>query len=100
MAILPVNEHFDSDFKFYVHVAALFKRGGLVRYEVLFAQLAISVAPAHTDTSALWLSVINGYIELGRYESAYSSLMCLPYEKQYVASDLVTIRSQILFQEA
>ncbi|KAF8631128.1 hypothetical protein AX15_002475 [Amanita polypyramis BW_CC] len=80
--VLPANERFDSDFKFYVHVAGIFKRRSLVCYEVLFARLAISVAPGHTDTSALWLSVIDGYIELGRYESAYSSLMCLPYEKQ------------------
>lgn len=87
IAVLPVTEHLDSKFKFYVHAAALFKQRGLVRHEVLFAQLAIREAPDHADTASLWSSVIEGYIELGIYQSAYSSLMCLPYEKQCVVFD-------------
>ncbi|KIL68186.1 hypothetical protein M378DRAFT_72126 [Amanita muscaria Koide BX008] len=81
-AILPTTEHLDSAFKFYVHVATLFKHQGLVRSEVVFARLAITAAPDHTDTSPLWLSVIKGYIDLGIYDNAYSFLMSMPYEKQ------------------
>ncbi len=87
IAVLPATEHLDSKFKFYVHAAALFKQRGLVRYEVMFARLAITEAPDHADTVSLWSSVIEGYIELSLYQSAYSSLMCLPYEKQCVMFD-------------
>ncbi|KAK2466397.1 hypothetical protein APHAL10511_002039 [Amanita phalloides] len=82
MAVLPASEHLDSKFKFYAHAAALFKQRGSVRHDVVFARLAITEAPDHADTASLWSSVIEGYIELGMYPCAYSSLMCLPYENQ------------------
>lgn len=60
----------------------LFKTASLVHQEVLFAQLALSVAPPDVDTSSLWYTVIKGCIDLGLYDDAYSSLIATPYEKQ------------------
>ncbi|PFH52564.1 hypothetical protein AMATHDRAFT_74048 [Amanita thiersii Skay4041] len=79
--VLPTTNYFDSEFAFYVHAAGLLKQNLWINHEALFARLAISVAPTGMDTSALWFTVIKGYIELGQYEDAYSSLMCCPYEK-------------------
>jgi nuclear pore complex protein Nup160 len=80
--VLPGAELFTSQFSFYLHVSALFKSCGLVQHEVLLSQLALSVAPPTTDTTALWYSVIKGYTDLGLYQDAYASLITTPHEKQ------------------
>lgn len=81
-SVLPSGEAFDSEFAFYIHASNIFKHCGLTRHEVLFAQLAISVAPPSGDTAALWHIVIKGYIELGYYDNAYAALMATPHERQ------------------
>lgn len=80
--VLPNAELFDSDFSFFVHASTLFKSSSLVQHDVLFSQLALSVAPECTDTSTLWNSVIKGYVDLGLFDDAYASLIATPYEKQ------------------
>ncbi|KAG2013470.1 hypothetical protein CC2G_010381 [Coprinopsis cinerea AmutBmut pab1-1] len=80
--VLPASHTIGSDFDYYVHISDLFKRHNLVRYEVHFAELAISVAPAGTEVSSLWLIVTKGYASLGLYEEAYAALMAMPSEKQ------------------
>ncbi|KAG5644918.1 hypothetical protein DXG03_007383 [Asterophora parasitica] len=79
--ILPAIELLHSQYFFYIHVSNLFKLSGWVHYEVLFAQLAISVAPPNADTSSLWATLITGFSELALYEDAYAALMATPYEK-------------------
>lgn len=79
---MPLARIFDSTFAFYIHASEMFKGQLLVYYEVLFAQLAISTTPANVDNSALWYTVIRGYLDLGRYDDAYAALMATPYEKQ------------------
>ncbi|KAJ7672857.1 nucleoporin Nup120/160-domain-containing protein [Mycena rosella] len=80
--VLPASDPFDSAFFFYLHASKLFKAASLVQHEVLFAQLALSVAPPDADTSSLWSTIIKGYTDLSLYEDAYSSLIATPYEKQ------------------
>ncbi|KAJ3566967.1 hypothetical protein NP233_g6671 [Leucocoprinus birnbaumii] len=82
LAVMPSARIFDSTFSFYIHASDMFKNHLLVNYEVLFAQLAISTAPPNADTSSLWLSVFKGYLDLGRYDDAYATLMATPHEKQ------------------
>src|SRR4051812_5833000 len=43
--VLPATELIDSQYAFCVHVSNLFKSASRVHEEILFAQLAISVAP-------------------------------------------------------
>lgn len=62
----------------------MFKAASFVYRAVLFAQMAIEVAPP-IDTSGLWYDVIRGYIELAMYEDAYACLVCTPYERLSVA---------------
>jgi nuclear pore complex protein Nup160 len=69
----------DSQFSFYLHASAIFKTASLVHHEVLFAELAISIAPP-VDTSSLWYTVIKGHTDLGLFDEAYASLMSTPYE--------------------
>ncbi|KAJ7781667.1 nucleoporin Nup120/160-domain-containing protein [Mycena metata] len=80
--VLPATDPFDTAFFFYMHAAKLFKMASLVQHEVSFTQLALSVAPLDTDTSALWNTIIKGYTDLSLYDDAYSSLIATPYEKQ------------------
>jgi nuclear pore complex protein Nup160 len=82
LVVMPSARAFDSAFTFYIHVSEMFKNHLLVYYEVVFAQLAISVAPPNVDTSSLWYSVIKGYLDLGRYDDAYAALIATPHEKQ------------------
>jgi hypothetical protein len=82
--VMPSARVFDSSFTFYIHASEMFKNQLLVYYEVLFAQLAISTAPANIDTSSLWYTVIKGYLDLGRYDDAYAALMATPHERQLV----------------
>jgi hypothetical protein len=79
--VLPGAELFDSEFPFYLHAAALFKSSLAVQHEVLFSQLALSVAPTGTDTTALWSSIITGNADLGLYDDAYASLISTPHEQ-------------------
>lgn len=79
--MLPGAELCDSDFQFYLHVASLFKNNGVVCYEVLFSQLALSVAPPVNDLTPLWYNVVRGLTELGNYEDAYNTLVSSPHEK-------------------
>lgn len=62
-------------------MASLFKSSGIVCYEVLFSQLALSVAPPDNDLTPLWYNVIYGLTELGHYEDAYNTLVSSPYDK-------------------
>lgn len=80
--MLPGAILFDSEFSYYLHAAGLFKSVGLVYQETMFAQLALSVASQDVDTSALWLTVIRGYIDLALYDDAYAALLSTPYDKQ------------------
>lgn len=80
-AVLPGAKLFDSSFSFYLSTAILFKTAIEVEHEVLFSNLALSVAPADEDTIALWFTVIRGFTDLGLYEDAYSALVSSPYEK-------------------
>ncbi|KAF9468851.1 nucleoporin Nup120/160-domain-containing protein [Collybia nuda] len=84
--VLPVV---DSQFSFYLHASTLFHNASLVHHEVLFAELAISVAPP-VDTSTLWHTIIKGQTDLGLFDEAYASLMATPYEtlKQECVSQL------------
>lgn len=82
LVIMPSARAFDSPFAFYIHASEMFKNHLLVHYEVSFARLAISAAPPDVDTSALWYTVIKGYLDLGRYDDAYAVLMATPHEKQ------------------
>jgi nuclear pore complex protein Nup160 len=61
----------------------VFKSASRVQEEVLFAQSAISVAPAAVDTTPLWYIVIKGLSELALYEDAYATLMSTPYDRLY-----------------
>ncbi|KAF8897169.1 nucleoporin Nup120/160-domain-containing protein [Infundibulicybe gibba] len=81
-AVLPATELYDSEFAFYVHTSTLFKACLLVRHEVSFSQLALSVVSQGVDTTALWHTVIKGFIDLGLYGDAYASLIASPHEKQ------------------
>lgn len=81
--VLPAGGVLSSEFAFYLHAASLFKESGVVKYEVTFTQLALSVAP-EVDVAPLWTGVIRGYIELGRFSDAYAALVSCPYEKQCV----------------
>ncbi|RXW24637.1 hypothetical protein EST38_g1210 [Candolleomyces aberdarensis] len=81
-SLLPAAHSIQSHFAYYLFVSELFKTHMLTRYEVQFAQLAISTAPPSTDTSSLWATVTKGFADLGLYEEAYAALMTMPYEKQ------------------
>jgi nuclear pore complex protein Nup160 len=94
-SVLPGAELFDSSFSFYLHVSNIFKMSSLVYHEVEFAQLAVAVAPPE-DTSALWVTIVKGYTDLGMYEDAYAFLMAYPYEK-LCASLLVASMSNLTF---
>ena len=80
-AVLPNAELFDSDHLFYLHAAALFHEHSFVGSEVLFTKLALSTIAPGADTSALWLTIIKGSVDLRLYDDAYESLMACPYEK-------------------
>ncbi|KAF8211558.1 nucleoporin Nup120/160-domain-containing protein [Mycena galopus ATCC 62051] len=80
--ILPASDPFDTAFFFYLHASKLFKMASLVQYEVLFTQLALSVAPPDADISSLWHTIIKGYTDLSLFDDAHSSLIATPYEKQ------------------
>jgi hypothetical protein len=82
--VLPGAKLFDADFSFYLNTAALFKTASDVDHEVLFSQLALSVAPPDQDTTPLWYTVIKGLTDLALYEDAYAALVSVPYEKLYV----------------
>ncbi|KDQ64994.1 hypothetical protein JAAARDRAFT_167821 [Jaapia argillacea MUCL 33604] len=77
-SVLPGAALFDSEFSFYLHVAALFRAVHETSYEVKFTQLAISVASPDTDSSSLWSSVTKGYVDLAEYEDAYASIVATP----------------------
>ncbi|KAJ8523440.1 hypothetical protein ONZ45_g87 [Pleurotus djamor] len=79
--VLPNGDLFDSDHTFYCHAASLFSEHSFVQSEVLFTKLALSTAPSNMDTSALWLTVMKGYVDLRLYDDAYGALMACPYEK-------------------
>ena len=81
-SLLPAAHTIQSQFAYYPFVSELFKTYLLTRYEVQFAQLAISPAPPGTDTSSLWATVTKGFADLALYEEAYAALMAMPYEKQ------------------
>ncbi|THU83924.1 hypothetical protein K435DRAFT_870799 [Dendrothele bispora CBS 962.96] len=80
--VLPAGALFDSPFSFYLYIASLFKSSVLQYQEVNFTQLAISCAPPGTDTSALWLTVMKGYIDLGLYDDAYAAWSSIPSDAQ------------------
>lgn len=80
-AVLSNSELFDSQFGFYLHAAKLFGAASVTVYEVLFSQHAISTAPSRANTSALWQTVIKGFVDLELYDDAYAALMSTPYEK-------------------
>lgn len=82
--VLPATQPIESEFAYYVYVSELFKAHLQIRYQVQFAQLAISSAPAGVDTSSLWSIVIKGYSELGHYEEAYATINAMPFERQCV----------------
>ncbi|GBE79204.1 hypothetical protein SCP_0204010 [Sparassis crispa] len=79
--VLPGAAFFQSVFDFYLHVAGLFKAVSVTSSEVVFSQLALSVAPPGVDTASLWHAVIRGLTDLGLYEDAYAALVSTPYEK-------------------
>ena len=79
--VLPQNLLLDTEFAFYVHAADLFKEANITCHYVAFKQLAIQVAP-NIGIASLWNSVVQGYIELGQYTSAYAALIACPYDKQ------------------
>ena len=86
-AVLPGAKLFDSDFGFYVHASALFKSESLIKHEIHFSRLALSVAPPEWETAELWYCVIKGSIDLGYYDDAYSALMSAPHDRLFVFSD-------------
>ncbi|KAE9395644.1 hypothetical protein BT96DRAFT_997448 [Gymnopus androsaceus JB14] len=73
-SVLPSSQMFDSAFSFFQYNASLFKSNSLQYHEVLFTQRALSVAPADTDTSTLWYTVVRGYVDLGLFDEAYRRL--------------------------
>jgi len=79
--VLPGGELLDSEFAFYFFVSSLFKSASQVHHEVLFSQLALSVAPPNWDCTPLWQSVIRGNTDLGLYDDAYASLIATPCDK-------------------
>ncbi|GBE89216.1 hypothetical protein SCP_1502240 [Sparassis crispa] len=74
--VLPGAAFFQSVFDFDLHVAGLFKAVSVTSSEVVFSQLALSVAPP-----GVWYAVIRGLTDLGFYEDAYATLVSTPYEK-------------------
>lgn len=80
-AVLPSASLLDSDFSFYLHLRELFRAASATHHEVRASQLALSVAPATSDTSELWYRVIKGLTELGAYDDAYAALAASPYDK-------------------
>ncbi|PCH41595.1 hypothetical protein WOLCODRAFT_100880 [Wolfiporia cocos MD-104 SS10] len=80
-AVLPGAQLFESEFDFYLHVAALFRAASDTCHDVSFSQLALSVAPPIADTTSLWRGVIRGLTDLGLYQDAYASLVATPYDR-------------------
>ncbi|GBE77402.1 hypothetical protein SCP_0102750 [Sparassis crispa] len=68
--VLPGAVFFQSVFDFYLHVAGLFKAVSVTSSEVVFSQLALSVAPPGVDSASLWHAVIRGLTDLELYEDA------------------------------
>ncbi|GBE86753.1 hypothetical protein SCP_0906340 [Sparassis crispa] len=68
--VLPGAAFFQSVFDFYLHVAGLFKAVSVTSSEVVFSQLALSVAPPGVDSASLWHAVIRGLTDLELYEDA------------------------------
>lgn len=81
--MLPSGHPIDSQYSFYLFAADLF-RNSFLHYEVVFSQLALQVAPAGSDTSPVWSTVVKGLMDLGSYEDAYASIMATPFDKQFV----------------
>lgn len=81
-SVLPASQMFESAFSFYRYNASLFKSNSLQYHEVIFTQLALSVAPADVDTSALWHTLVRGYIDLGLFDEAYASWISTPSDTQ------------------
>ncbi|EIW82466.1 hypothetical protein CONPUDRAFT_123432 [Coniophora puteana RWD-64-598 SS2] len=79
-SVIPGGKLYDSEYIFYLHMAALFKTYSLTQHEVAFIQHALMVSTPDFDTEDLWLNLIRGYIELGRYEDAYTSILTTPYD--------------------
>ncbi|KAF8900015.1 nucleoporin Nup120/160-domain-containing protein [Mucidula mucida] len=81
-AVLTDVDLTDDPFFFYLHAAALFRTKTLTYQETVFTELAISIAPAEYDPTALWATVIKGYTDLGLYDDAYTAWTVCPSEKQ------------------
>ncbi|KAL4241382.1 Nucleoporin Nup120/160 [Abortiporus biennis] len=79
-SVLPGSELSDSTFRFYIHVAELFKNASALNHEVYFSQLALSVSPSTIDSTWLWHIVVKGLSELGLYDDAYTALVSCPYD--------------------
>ncbi|KAH9950096.1 nucleoporin Nup120/160-domain-containing protein [Amylocystis lapponica] len=80
-AVLPGAELFNSEFDFYLHAAGLFRTSSVTSHEVVFSQLALSVAPSGSDTASLWHGVIKSLTDLGLFEDAYTTLVATPYDR-------------------
>ncbi|KAF5393577.1 hypothetical protein D9757_000399 [Collybiopsis confluens] len=81
-SVLPSSQLFDSAFSFYLYIASLFKSNSYEQHEVLFTQLALSVAPPNSDTAPLWRTVVRGYINLGLFDDAYAAWISTPSDTQ------------------
>ncbi|GBE80373.1 hypothetical protein SCP_0300880 [Sparassis crispa] len=79
--VLPGAAFLQSVFDLYLHIASLFKAISVTSSEVVFSQLALSVAPPGVDTASLWHAVIRGLTDLGLYEDVYAPLVSHLYKK-------------------
>ncbi|KAG8865283.1 hypothetical protein FRB96_000173 [Tulasnella sp. 330] len=76
--ILPFPEPFDL-YGYYQHVVELFEELFFNEYLVKYAKLAIDSNVSEQSSELLWEKLYHGYVALGLYEEAYTTVMATPY---------------------
>ncbi|EJD54022.1 hypothetical protein AURDEDRAFT_110670 [Auricularia subglabra TFB-10046 SS5] len=79
--VLPQSVLLESDFSYFLHIAAIFEDAGYQEHVIAFNKLAIQAAADGVDTSELWFKVFRGHVALGDFEEAYMALVSTPHEQ-------------------
>lgn len=78
--VLPQSVQLESEFSYFIHLAAVLEEPGYQEHVIAFNKLAIQTAAAGVDTNDLWFKVFRGYVALGDFEEAYMTLVSTPHE--------------------
>ncbi|KZW04416.1 hypothetical protein EXIGLDRAFT_743861 [Exidia glandulosa HHB12029] len=78
--VLPQSVRLESEFSYFLHLAAVFEEQGYQQHVIAFNKLAIETATEGVDTNDLWFKVFRGYVALGDFEEAYMALISTPHD--------------------